>query len=143
MSDVETTSSFDALADAKYVRLTTFRKTGTPVATPVWCAVDAGSLYAFTGEGTGKVKRIRNEPRVTVGACTGSGTPTGSRLRRHSPVAHRRRGPAGVPAREGPLPHGQGRLRGHRACHAPDAQGHGHVGIAVEPSPTVDLPGPP
>jgi hypothetical protein len=77
MSDPPTTSSFEVLARAKYVRLTTYKRDGTPVATPVWCAVRDGVLYASTEGATGKVKRLRHDPRVTVGACTARGKPTG------------------------------------------------------------------
>lgn len=140
MSEVETTSGFEGLADAKYVCLTTFRRNGTPVATPLWCAVDDGVVYAWTGDGTGKVKRIRNEPRVTVCASNGRGAPTG-------PVyAARARLLAGDEGRHAyqlltaryrtaALVYGFGRLlkRLRRS-------GEGSVGIAVEASPTVDLP---
>lgn len=56
-------------ATAKYISLTTFRKDGTPVATPVWFAEDAGKLYVWTRSDSWKVKRLRNDPRVEVRAC--------------------------------------------------------------------------
>ena len=59
-----------ALADRSYVSLVTFRKTGVPVATPVWIARDGDSLIVTTSDGTGKVKRIRNDPRVRLAPST-------------------------------------------------------------------------
>ncbi|MFF9051829.1 PPOX class F420-dependent oxidoreductase [Streptomyces erythrochromogenes] len=68
------------LGSARYVSLTTFRKDGTPVATPVWAVADGGELYVWTRSDSWKVKRIRNDGRVTVAACdvrgrTEEGTP--------------------------------------------------------------------
>ncbi|MFJ9592332.1 PPOX class F420-dependent oxidoreductase [Streptomyces virginiae] len=57
------------LGSARYVSLTTFRKDGTPVATPVWAVADAGELYVWTRSDSWKVKRIRNDARVTLAAC--------------------------------------------------------------------------
>lgn len=57
----------------KYVSLTTFRRDGTPVATPVWLAVDGDHILVITDAGTGKAKRIRNNPAVTVAPCDGRG----------------------------------------------------------------------
>ncbi|MFE7773359.1 PPOX class F420-dependent oxidoreductase [Streptomyces sp. NPDC057445] len=54
---------------AKYISLTTFRKDGTGVATPVWFAVDGGELYVWTRSDSWKVKRLRRDSRVTVTAC--------------------------------------------------------------------------
>ncbi|PWK74672.1 hypothetical protein BCL76_101406 [Streptomyces sp. CG 926] len=59
----------EELGRARYVSLTTFRKDGTPVATPVWAVADAGELYVWTRSDSWKVKRIRNNGRVTVTAC--------------------------------------------------------------------------
>ncbi|MER6448628.1 PPOX class F420-dependent oxidoreductase [Streptomyces venezuelae] len=59
----------EQLGRARYVSLTTFRKDGTPVATPVWAVADGGELYVWTRSDSWKVKRIRNNGRVTVTAC--------------------------------------------------------------------------
>ncbi|WP_256090507.1 PPOX class F420-dependent oxidoreductase, partial [Actinacidiphila rubida] len=59
----------DALTRARYVSLTTYRKDGTPVATPVWHVVDDGRLYVWTEAGSWKVKRLRRDPRVKVVVC--------------------------------------------------------------------------
>lgn len=59
----------EELGKARYVSLTTFRKDGTPVATPVWAVSDGTELYVWTRSDAWKVKRIRNSGRVTVTAC--------------------------------------------------------------------------
>jgi uncharacterized protein len=53
--------------------LTTYRKNGEAVATPVWFAQVGEKLYVYTGEKSGKVKRIRNNPQITLAPCTASG----------------------------------------------------------------------
>jgi uncharacterized protein len=61
----------------KYISLTTFRKNGGKVATPVWFGEDDDKLYVMTRSDMGKTKRIRNSPQVTVAACTIRGKVTG------------------------------------------------------------------
>ena len=59
-----------AITDEKYVLLTTFRKNGDGVATPVWIVSLPGGTAGFTTEvDSGKVKRIRNNPSVTLQPC--------------------------------------------------------------------------
>jgi uncharacterized protein len=65
------------LGRERYISITTFRRDGSPVATPVWVVAESGRLYVWTGAQTGKAKRIRNHPAVTVAPCTLRGTPTG------------------------------------------------------------------
>jgi uncharacterized protein len=65
------------LARQRYVSLTSFRSDGTPVATPVWIVGSGDSLFVWTGAQTGKVKRIRRNPNVTLGPCTARGRVTG------------------------------------------------------------------
>jgi uncharacterized protein len=62
-----------ALDRTKYVRLTTTKRDGTAVPTPVWFAVDGDRLYVWTGAASGKAKRIRNHPTVEVVPCDGRG----------------------------------------------------------------------
>jgi hypothetical protein len=52
------------LAGEQFVSVTTFRRDGTPVPTPVWIAQDGDALVVTTPAGTGKVKRLRHDPRV-------------------------------------------------------------------------------
>ena len=65
-----------ALGDEPFVSLTTYRRTGEPVATPVWVARDGDALVVTTGADSGKVKRLRRDPRVQLRPCTRSGTVT-------------------------------------------------------------------
>ncbi|MCZ2857162.1 PPOX class F420-dependent oxidoreductase [Blastococcus sp. VKM Ac-2987] len=58
-----------ALPRSEYVSLTTFRRTGVPVATPVWAAPDGDALVVWTRADSGKVKRLRHTTRVTVAPC--------------------------------------------------------------------------
>lgn len=58
-----------ALGDVPFIRLTTFRKNGEGVGTPVWVARDGDSLVAFTPQGTAKLKRLRHTSRVEIVEC--------------------------------------------------------------------------
>jgi PPOX class probable F420-dependent enzyme len=57
------------LPRSTYVSLTTFRRTGQPVPTPVWAAPDGEDLVVWTRADSGKVKRLRHTSRVTVAPC--------------------------------------------------------------------------
>jgi PPOX class probable F420-dependent enzyme len=57
------------IARSKYVSLTTFRKDGTGVATPVWLVMDGDEMVIVSDADAGKVKRIRRDGRVTVTVC--------------------------------------------------------------------------
>ncbi|MEW2126534.1 PPOX class F420-dependent oxidoreductase [Streptomyces sp. NPDC087866] len=61
--------SLQDFARSEYVSLTTYRKDGTPVATPVWAAVDGDELLVWTKTDSWKVKRLRNDSRVRVTVC--------------------------------------------------------------------------
>ncbi len=65
------------LADEKYVSLTTFKRDGTPVATPVWVVGDDGRLLVHSAARTWKVKRIRRDGHVRVAGCSFKGKPHG------------------------------------------------------------------
>lgn len=65
------------IRNQKYISLTTFRKTGVPVATPVWFGEEDRHLYIMTRSDMGKTKRIRNNPQVKVAPCTFRGRITG------------------------------------------------------------------
>lgn len=63
-----------AITDHKHMLLTTFRRNGAGVPTPVWMApVSDGRIGMWTGAGTGKYLRLRHDPHVTVQACTARG----------------------------------------------------------------------
>jgi len=69
-----------AVLTAQYVALTTYRRDGTPVTTPVWAAAEGESLYLFTNANAGKVKRLRNSSRAAIAPCTATGKVTGAQL---------------------------------------------------------------
>ncbi|MFJ2828358.1 PPOX class F420-dependent oxidoreductase [Streptomyces sp. NPDC087263] len=66
--------ALDRIGQGKHVSLTTFRRNGQPVPTPVGGLVHDGTLYALTPPESGKVKRIRNTPQVTITPCNMNGT---------------------------------------------------------------------
>jgi uncharacterized protein len=59
-----------AIHGQKYICLTTFRKNGAGVSTAVWFGEDASKLYVMTRSDSGKYKRLRNNARVQIAACT-------------------------------------------------------------------------
>jgi len=70
-------TAFAPLVGAKYMSLTTFRRTGVGVATPVWFAERDGVIYVETMAGAGKIKRLRHTPRVLLAPCTATGKVNG------------------------------------------------------------------
>ncbi len=74
------------IGDEKYVSLTTTKRNGTAVATAVWIVpLDDGRVGFWTSSSSGKAKRIRHTPAVTLQPCdsrgrvtAGSATVTGS-----------------------------------------------------------------
>jgi len=64
-------------ANQQFINVETFRKNGQGVPTPVWFVQDGDTLYVRTVDGSGKVKRIRNNPRVRVMPCGVRGEPRG------------------------------------------------------------------
>ncbi|MDQ3757187.1 MAG: PPOX class F420-dependent oxidoreductase [Actinomycetota bacterium] len=66
-----------ALARERTVLLTTFRRDGTPVATPVHIAPGPSVAYARTFDPSGKVKRLRRSPEALAAPCTFRGRVTG------------------------------------------------------------------
>ena len=67
------TSTWTRFADEQFVELTTFRRDGTPVGTPVWVAADGDEMVVTTVDGTGKVKRLRHTPTVELRPCSRRG----------------------------------------------------------------------
>ena len=68
---------FKPFEKQKYLNLETFRKSGVGVKTPVWFVQDGDVLYVRTIAGSGKVKRIRNNPQVNIAPCKMDGAPLG------------------------------------------------------------------
>ncbi|KJK48722.1 pyridoxamine 5-phosphate oxidase [Lentzea aerocolonigenes] len=71
------------LGRGQYLLLTTFRKDGTPVSTPVWVVTGENddAIYAWSAVDTGKVKRIRRNGDVEVGPCDVRGNPKGPSIK--------------------------------------------------------------
>jgi len=62
-----------ALGDEKYISLTTFRRDGTAVATPVWAVkLDDERIGFWTSSGRERPSDLRT-PRVTVSPCDARG----------------------------------------------------------------------
>ena len=62
------------IASNKYVSLTTYRKTGEPKPTPVWIvALSDGRVGFTTQDSSWKVRRIANNPKVTLRPCDSRG----------------------------------------------------------------------
>ena len=75
-------TAFDEYRKQRTVLLTTRKRDGTTVGTPVNVAVGRdGRAYFRTWSATGKVKRMRNFPQVWVAPCTARGKPTGPQQR--------------------------------------------------------------
>ena len=62
-------SDLDVVAANRYVSLTTFRRTGEPVSSPVWIARDGDELVVITVVPTGKLKRLAHTSRVELRPC--------------------------------------------------------------------------
>ena len=63
-----------AISDEKYVSTTTYRKSGTPVSTATWIVeLDGGRIGFWTSSKSGKYKRLRNNPKVTLQPSDGRG----------------------------------------------------------------------
>lgn len=71
------------LADlrGRHCVVVSFRKTGQPIATPVWFGSDGTRLYFRTLTQGYKVRRMRRNPEVWVAPCTTRGKPTGPPFR--------------------------------------------------------------
>lgn len=57
------------------ISLETYRRNGEPVRTPVWFLEENGTLYVHTDDSTGKVKRIRRNPKVRIAPSYFRGKP--------------------------------------------------------------------
>lgn len=78
--------TLEPLVRQRTVLLTTYRRDGTPVGTPVHIIVDGDRAFVRTWDTTGKLKRIRNDPSVEVCPSTVGGRPTGPAIRARARV---------------------------------------------------------
>jgi PPOX class probable F420-dependent enzyme len=93
-----TTPTFDDIAKAKYILLTTFTKDGTPKPTAIWAAPDGDRLLLMTEEDSWKIKRIRNTPRVTLAICDARGKPKSEPIEAVATVLDKSEAPAVIQA---------------------------------------------
>jgi PPOX class probable F420-dependent enzyme len=66
-----------SLGASPYVNVTTYRKDGTPVTTPMQVVARGEFLFVWTRPDAGKVKRLRRDPVLRIAPCTLRGRPTG------------------------------------------------------------------
>lgn len=78
MSAVAMSAPATSLADTKFVLLTTYRKNGTPVTTPVCHVLHDGLVHIVTLESTWKAKRLRRNPHVLMASCDMRGNYAGT-----------------------------------------------------------------
>jgi PPOX class probable F420-dependent enzyme len=56
-----------SIGEEKYVSVTTYRKSGAAVSTPTWITtLDGGRVGFWTSSATGKAKRLRANPTITL-----------------------------------------------------------------------------
>ena len=70
-------SDFSSARNARTILLTTYKRDGTPVPTPVSIAFDDGRAFFRSYDKAWKTKRLRNNPQVELAASTLRGKPTG------------------------------------------------------------------
>jgi PPOX class probable F420-dependent enzyme len=70
----------------KYLSVTSYRRDGTGVATPVWFVVDGERLLIETDAASYKVKRIRRDPHVSVAICSARGKTFSDPVEAHAEV---------------------------------------------------------
>jgi hypothetical protein len=101
-----TTPALAALVRQKTVLVTTYRRDGRPVGTPVSIAVDGDHAYIRSFERAGKTRRIRHNPSVAVAPSTAPGPTDRPGRPGHGPAPGRRGGQARRPAagRQAALP---------------------------------------
>jgi uncharacterized protein len=69
------------IRDAKTILLTTYKRDGTAVATPVSVAFDGERAYFRSYDKAWKTRRIRRDPSVQAAPSTLRGRPTGPSIR--------------------------------------------------------------
>lgn len=84
---VPRTGSPTEIPPSKRSLLVTYRRSGRPIATPVWAAEgDDGRFYVRSERGAGKIKRLRRDTRVLLAPCTVRGRPLGAPFEAHARV---------------------------------------------------------
>ncbi|NKQ52091.1 PPOX class F420-dependent oxidoreductase [Amycolatopsis sp. K13G38] len=118
------TTTVQDLARQHTILLTTFKRDGTPVGTPVNLAVEDDHGYFRTYDKAWKARRLRNNPEVTITPSTFGGTPTGEPVRARATLlsGDEARHAARLLTRKHPLLHGvlvplAHKLKGYRTLH--------------------------
>lgn len=75
-----------AAITGKYLSITSYRRDGSGVSTPVWFATEGDRLLVMTDSRSGKVKRIRRNPHVTIAPCSGRGKPKAKGMPAHAEI---------------------------------------------------------
>jgi hypothetical protein len=122
---MKATPALDPLVRQRTILLTTYRRDGTPVDTPVHiAAVEGDRAFVRTWDTTGKLKRIRNDPSVEIRPSTVGGRPTGPGIRARARVLDGEEAASAgrMLARKYPVLHGlliplAHRLRGNETMH--------------------------
>lgn len=86
VSVTESETQHANLADEEFVSITTFKRDGSPVSTPVWVAGDNASLLVISEAGTWKIKRIRRDHHVRIAACSARGKQHGEPIDAERPL---------------------------------------------------------
>lgn len=81
--DQDLTRALDEITRSQYVSLTTFRRSGEPVATPMWVARSGDEVVVISLDDVGKTKRLAHTSRVELRPCDARG-----RVEDDSPVWH-------------------------------------------------------
>lgn len=82
----------ERLGAGKYLLVTSYRKNGTPVTTPVWVVRDGDTLGVRTPADSWKVKRIQARGDILVGPCDLRGNPTGDQIPATAEIADKATG---------------------------------------------------
>jgi uncharacterized protein len=75
-----THSTVDTIGSSSYALVTSYRRGGRAVPTPVWVVRDGDGVAIWTVKDSGKVKRIRRNATVQIGPCDVRGRPTGEQV---------------------------------------------------------------
>lgn len=83
---------FEVLSHQRRINLTTFRRNGEPVSTPVNFAELDGKVYVVTGATTGKVKRLMHNSRVQIAPCDRRGKLLGATIEAQARILSKEEG---------------------------------------------------
>ena len=74
------TATFEQFARRRTALLTTYKRDGTPVDTPLTIAVEGDHAFIRTYDRAWKAKRMRNNPEVRIAPSTVRGKPRGQAI---------------------------------------------------------------